>query len=158
CSVETVGVRVEFDGQPSLVVTVRDLTQRKEAEEKLRRALAARDRVLGIVAHDLRNPLTTIITMLSAPEPHALGRERRNQRPKEVALRAATRMNHLIKDLLDVALVEAGEFRVLRRSLPVKELIIEALEMQQSLAASSGLELNLDLPEEMPNVFGDHDR
>ena len=40
---------------------VANLVGRKLAEDRVQRALAARDEVLGIVAHDLRNPLNAII-------------------------------------------------------------------------------------------------
>src|SRR5262249_3770285 len=51
--------KVVVDGATLFSVVLRDITEPKVAEEALRRAVAARDEVLGIVAHDLRNPLTS---------------------------------------------------------------------------------------------------
>jgi K+-sensing histidine kinase KdpD len=104
-----------------------------------------RDQVLGVVAHDLRNPLSTILLQASAikrpgPEP-----ERRSQKALGVIHRAATRMNRLIQDLLDVALLEAGQLTIERARLSAGGLIDEAVDMQRPLASSASLELRVDV-------------
>jgi signal transduction histidine kinase len=121
-------------------------------------AAQLRDQVLGIVAHDLRNPLSAILMQASAlqrpgPEP-----ERRSQKPREVIHRAATRMNRLIQDLLDVARMEQGQLTLERGSLSAAELIVEAVDLQRSLAFSSSLEVELDVGRDLPEVWGDRDR
>jgi len=70
--------------------------------------LRARDDVMGIVAHDLRNPITaaklateTLLMDLDADPATA--------RRLDTILRALGRANHLIQDLLDVARIEAGQ-------------------------------------------------
>jgi len=80
-------------------------------------AIQLRDQVLGVVAHDLRNPLSTILTQVWALKRDPLEFERRSQKPMEVIERAARRMNRLIQDLLDVALMEAGQFTIERAQL-----------------------------------------
>ena len=52
-----------------------------------------RDQVLGVVAHDLRNPLSTILLQAGALTRRGPGPERRSQKPVDVIHRAATRMN-----------------------------------------------------------------
>jgi PAS domain S-box-containing protein len=101
--------KVSVDGVTFFSVVLRDVTYRKSVEEALRRAVTARDDVLGIVAHDLRNPLSAIMmqaSLLERPRPEP---ERRDQTPRLVIARSAARMQHLIQDLLDVAVVEAGQ-------------------------------------------------
>jgi signal transduction histidine kinase len=121
-------------------------------------AAQLRDQVLGVVAHDLRNPLSTILNQAwllqrQHPEPG-----RQPQKPVEVIHRAATRMNRLIQDLLDVALMEAGQLTIERARLSARELIVEAVEMQRSLATSSSLELHVDLDRNVPEIWGDRHR
>jgi PAS domain S-box-containing protein len=119
-------------------------------------ATQLRDEVLGVVAHDLRNPLAAILMQASAlRRPEA---ERRTQRPMEMIQRAATRMNRLIQDLLDVALMEAGKLTLERARLSTGELMVEAVEMQRRLASSSSIELRLDVERGIPEVLGDRDR
>jgi PAS domain S-box-containing protein len=139
--------------------TVVDITERKQKEQALRRAVAARDQILGLVAHDLRNPLGTVLMQVSAmarrgPEP-----ERRNQRPIEIISRAARRMNHLIRDLLDVAQLEAGGgLRIERAQVSARDLVVEAMEVQRSLVSAAQLELELDVQGDLAEVWADRNR
>ena len=107
-----------------------------------------RDQVLGVVAHDLRNPLSTILMQTTA----------RARKPNEVIHRAATRMNRLIQDLLDVSLIETGQFPMQRARLSGGALVVEAVETQKILATSSSVELRLDVEMGVPEVWGQHDR
>ena len=91
-------------------------------------AIQVRDRVLGVVAHDLRNPLNAILLNSDlmrrrAPEP-----ERRSQRQVDGIRRAAVRMNRLIQDLLDIVRLEAGHLLIERHRVPSGALVSEAVE------------------------------
>jgi signal transduction histidine kinase len=88
----------------------RSYRQERAALEAARKALAARDEVLGIVAHDLRNPLGAI-TMKAAllrisPNPDKV------QAHAESIEKTAVRMEYLIRSMLDVTTIEAGKFSV----------------------------------------------
>ena len=121
-------------------------------------ATQLRDQVLGIVAHDLRNPLSTILMQTSALKRQGPEPERRSQEPVEVIHRAAKRMNRLIQDLLDVALMEAGQLTIERARLSAGGLIAEAVDMQRPLASSSSLELRVEVDPDVAEVWGDRDR
>ena len=121
-------------------------------------ATQLRDQVLGVVAHDLRNPLSAILMQASALKRQGPEPERRSQKPMEVIHRAATRMNRLIQDLLDVALMEAGQLTIERARLSAGGLIAEAVDMQRPLASSSSLELRVDVDPDVAEVWGDRDR
>ena len=121
-------------------------------------ATQLRDQVLGVVAHDLRNPLSAILVQTSALWRRGAEPERRSPKPLEVIHRAANRMNRLIQDLMDVALMEAGQLTIKRARLPPGDLIAEVVEMQRPLAASSSLELGVDVGADVADVSGDWDR
>jgi signal transduction histidine kinase len=121
-------------------------------------AAQLRDQVLGVVAHDLRNPLSTIRLQAAALERHGHLPDRRSAKPAQAIYRAATRMNRLIQDLLDVALMEAGQLTVKGARLSARELIVGAVEMQRPLASSSSLELRVSADPDLPDVWGDRDR
>jgi PAS domain S-box-containing protein len=121
-------------------------------------ATQLRDQVLGIVAHDLRNPLSTILLNAAALKRYGTDPERRSQKRGEAIHRAATRMNRLIQDLLDVAVMESGQLTIERARLSARELIAAAVDTQRPLASSSSLELRVDLDGEVPDVWGDRDR
>jgi PAS domain S-box-containing protein len=121
-------------------------------------ATRLRDQVLGVVAHDLRNPLSAIVLQLEALKRHGPEPERRSPRPRETIQRAVTRMNRLIQDLLDVALMESGQLAVERARLSARELIVGAVDMEAPLASSSSLELRVELEGDIPDIWGDRDR
>ena len=121
-------------------------------------ATQLRDQMLGIVAHDLRNPLSTILLQTSVLQRQGPEPERRSQKPRDSIHRAAKRMNRLIQDLLDVARMEAGQLRVERARLAARDLIVEAAEMQRPLLALSSLDLRLDVARDLPEVWGDRHR
>jgi signal transduction histidine kinase len=84
----------------------------------------AREEVLGVVAHDLRNPLNLIQMTAELMIDEELPVERRKEM-LDIAIRAAKQMNRLIDDLLDTVRLQAG-----RLSLDVEEVSVEAIIKQ----------------------------
>src|SRR4029077_7335149 len=117
-----------------------------------------RDQVLGVVAHDLRNPLAAILLQAGALKRQGQEPERRSQKPREAIYDAVNRMNRLIQDLLDVAVMESGQLTIQPGRLSARELIVGAVDVQRPLAASSSLELRLDVDRDLPEIWGDRDR
>ena len=150
--------RIVVEGTTLFSVVLRDITDRKRVEEALQRAVVARDEVLGIVAHDLRNPLNTILMTASLLENAAPEPERRDQTPRKVIERAAKRMNRLIQDMLDVTLAEAGELRLERAPISTRDLVREALLAQAPLASASHVTLHSEVADDVPDVDADRHR
>lgn len=123
-----------------------------------RRAIQVRDDVLGVVAHDLRNPLGTILLQARLLRRPGGEPERRSRRPADVIDRAANRMNRLIKDLLDVAQMEAGHLSIEPGRVSAAEVISDSVDPQSTLAAAASLELRSDVPQTLPEVWADRDR
>jgi len=120
-------------------------------------ATQLRDHVLGVVAHDLRNPLSMILTQLWTLR-HRGEPERRSVKPAQVMERAAKRMDRLIQDLVDVAVMESGQLTVERARLSARELIVGVADIERPLASSSSLELRVEVDRDVPDVWGDRDR
>jgi PAS domain S-box-containing protein len=121
-------------------------------------ATRARDEMLSVVAHDLRNPLNTIVmgaSTLLEILPESPAHFRRNA---EILRRAADRMNRLIQDLLEIRRVETGSLVVEPRAVPVSALVQEAMEMLSPLAVAASLDLTSDIPPGLPRVLADVDR
>lgn len=121
-----------------------------------RRATEARDEVLGIVAHDLRNPLNSILLLASLL--HRAESDRRSRERAEGIERAASRMNRLIQDLLDVTRIEAGCLSIEQAEVSVPQLLYDLMEAQKLLATSASFELRLDVAPDLPKVWADRDR
>ncbi|HEX6306858.1 MAG TPA: HAMP domain-containing sensor histidine kinase [Longimicrobiales bacterium] len=121
-----------------------------------REAAAAREEVLKIVSHDLRNPLNTISMaaemILEQPDPAT------RVRGVGVIRRASERMNRMVQDLLDVAKLETGRLAIEVEDVSVGSLIDEAVETLAPLAAERQLALASALPPELPHVCIDRGR
>ena len=121
------------------------------------RATRDRDEMLGVVAHDLRNPLNTIFmgtTVLLAAMPE----DDPKRKQTEMVRRAAERMNRLIQDLLDIRRVDSGRMVVEPKPESIDEIMSEALEMLRPLAGAASLVLEYDAPPEVPPVAADSAR
>lgn len=138
----------------------RDISERRRtlqvlqlSEAAAKRASQARDDMLGVVAHDLRNPLATIATL-------AVVLQMKGQDPdigKEIA-QAATRMTRLIRDLIDATLLGAGRFTIKQERIGTNEILSKAFESQSLLASSASLALRLDAAQALPDIAADRDR
>ena len=119
--------------------------ERDRAEALAKRAQAAaqaREDVLGVVAHDLRNPLNvvTMTTQLFLDiEPSG------EQRVKllRAMQRAARHMNRLISDLLEVVRLESGRLGLNLRTVEAGDLLMQAKELCDQSAAESGVILEV---------------
>lgn len=111
-------------------------------------ASRARDDMLAIVSHDLRNPLHTI--SMSAGLLQDLRRlpdaELPLDRQLPIILRAANRANGLIEDLLDVTRIESGILAIAPSRQLASDLIADALSDAQVLAATRGIAIVATLP------------
>jgi len=123
-----------------------------------RTAIRARDDVLGVVAHDLRNPLGVILleaTMLGKLRSPS---EERLKRFAENIDRSARRMGRIIDDLLDVVHIESGHLSMDRNHHSPSRIIADAVETQKSLASRTSLELRSDVAPNLPELYVDRDR
>jgi PAS domain S-box-containing protein len=118
-------------------------------------ATRARDEMLGVVAHDLRNPLSTI-TMAAQLMLDIAPAERATERKQlEIMRRAGERMKRLIGDLLDAKRIESGGLTVDPRPEEVATVVNDAVEMLRPLASSSSLQLEAAVPDGLPRVMAD---
>ena len=122
------------------------------------RANRARDEVLGVVSHDLRNPLSVIsmctrVLIENPPDGDAEHREL-----LATIDESAQWMQRMIRDLLDVSNIEAGVLSIERHAEDVAPLIERAVQMFTVTAAERSIALYEDVPPEVPPVQGDAGR
>ena len=123
--------------------------------QSAQRAIAARDDVLAMVAHDLRNPLSGILMGAKLVRAGARGR---GQDPVELIERAAHRMNRLIGDMVDVARLDAGALAIDTTPLQPVTVVAEAVDAQRAVAGREGVQLRLEIAPVLPEVDGDRGR
>lgn len=139
-----------------------DLTERKQAEEALREAnlqLAGADRrkneFLGLLSHELRNPLTPIRNSIYILEKAAPGGPQA-RRALAVIDRQVSQLSRLVDELLDVTRISRGKIRLERARLDLVEVVRRSVEDHRAFLEHH--ELVLELPSDPIAVDGDPTR
>ena len=136
------------------------LASEREARATAEAAVRVRDEVLRVVAHDLGNSLsavlvTTTVLRRIVPEEVAGGLALR----KVENIRALVeQMQRLRQDLLDVALLEAGQLSIQPGPSGPGTLIEQSLERYAPLADERSIELSASLAADLPLVHADEAR
>ena len=135
----------------------RSYDEEREARKTAELLSRAREDVLGVVAHDLRNPLNLLsMTTQLLMEPDLAPERRRST--GAINARAVQRMNRLIGDLLDVVRMEAGHLSLDIGACDIPRVLAETMEEFGQRAAEQ--KISLVLSPEPPNVIvrADEDR
>lgn len=136
---------------------------RESAEEAER----AQGELLGILSHDLRNPLSVILMstrMLAHPTagraPPAAGPawDPPNRRLIDALSRAAEELSHLAQDMSDAGRLEAGRLSVAMEAVDVAPLVAHAVAAMRPHADVKHLRLKGEVESDVPPAFGDRDR
>ena len=120
-----------------------DAEQEKRKNAEL--VAQAREEVLGVVAHDLRNPLSLIVTTTELLQEEDLEPSRRKQ-ILDIAMRAGKQMNRLIDDLLDTVHIESGKFLLTLEDVEVCAILRQAEETFRPIAERRGIKLTASCP------------
>jgi PAS domain S-box-containing protein len=126
--------------------------------DEARRAVRARDDVLGVVSHDLRTPLSVIAMCATALLGEGLGDGISDHETIQTIQRSAHWAQRLIQDLVDVRVIEAGGLSLARRLEDPRTLVTRAILLHAELANERKIELAAELPDELPAVHVDADR
>lgn len=127
--------------------------QRHEAELTAR----AREEVLGVVAHDLRNPIHLLgSTAELLADAHLDPSERPELR--DTAKRAVRQMDRLIGDLLDTVRLQAGRLSLQIKDVETSRLLHQAEETFRRIADEKHIRFNVDPPTQELTLRADEDR
>ena len=105
----------------------------------------AREDVLGLVAHDLRNPLNLIITTADLLLEEKIEPARQREL-LEVAMRSGKQMNRLIEDLLDTVRLQAGKFSLDLEDVTLASILRQASESFRPAAERRGIRFDIIPP------------
>ena len=124
---------------------------------KSEQAIAARDEVLAVVSHDLRNPLNRV-RMAAELLLDSDGMPDGAERMLDMVVRATDEMNRLIGDLLDVARIEAGRLSIELAPVALSKLLDRIDESHAAVAAGRGLLWSVERPATDVTIQVDEDR
>ncbi len=145
-----VGVK---DGQGRSLGAVGSVTDVTEAKS----AALLKDHVIGLVSHELRSPLISIRGALTFLEPHlrSAGDEARNL--YDMAIRNASFLERLVRDLLDVERLAAGQLSLEMEELALHDVLARAREVVLPQATERGVTVR-ELVPGTARVTADMDR
>jgi PAS domain S-box-containing protein len=128
---------IVFDerGLPQRMIgAVQDITEQKRAEEALREADRRKNEFLGVLSHELRNPLAPIRSALFILDRAQPGGDQA-ARAKEVIERQMEHLTRLVDDLLDVTRISRGKIQLQRTRVDVAEIVRGTVEDHRGLFA-----------------------
>jgi PAS domain S-box-containing protein len=158
-------VDIIWQDQPAFLVTIRDITERKQAEqlklevEKHIRLEKLKDDFINTVSHELRTPLSITKEAISLILEKVPGNINDQQTEiLEIARNNIERLARIINGLLDVSKMEAGKVDLKKEEIDLLALIRMIAQSFEPKARDKGLELRLKLPERGIRVYADEDK
>jgi signal transduction histidine kinase len=107
---------------------------------------AEKDDLLGMAAHDIRNPLTAVLGLLEMADAEgaAWGKRRSSDSMLPLATEGVERVLGLVTDLLDLQKVEAGKIALERRRHAARAFLEDSIRFTAPLARKKGLLLSIE--------------
>src|SRR5690606_8238847 len=144
----------------SAQVEARQILERSHAErqsllERAEAASRAKDEFLAMLGHELRNPLSPIVSTLDLMRLRAGGTE---SRELEMIRRQVTHMGRLVDDLLDVARIVSGKVELRDETVRIGDVLADAADMVRSLMEERRHAFRLAIDDENLTCRGDRVR
>lgn len=145
------GKHVEVYGEPvndkGFVLTYTDITDRVQAEE-------AKNRFLAKMSHDLRTPISGVLSMAELLEFSQL--EPSQQRMVTTIMRSSRVLIRLIDDILDLTKVQSGQLDLIEESFNISEVMEDVVTTLQVLATKRNAHIQMTIDPDMPQrICGD---
>ena len=135
----------------------RDVTARREAEERVQRALAhaesasrAKSDFLANMSHEIRTPMNGVLGMLELLLTTPLNTDQRDC--LETAQSAARSLLSLLNDILDLSKIEAGQLDLASAPFNPRDAVRGAIEVVEPAARDKGVLLNWSATPDLPEI------
>ncbi|MGA9380500.1 MAG: PAS domain S-box protein [Phormidium sp.] len=151
--------RIIKSGADEIVCIVRDITERKQVEEVLQKALAAaqaasisKSRFLSHMSHELRTPLNAILGFSQVmARSNSLSSEQQEQ--LKIINRSGEHLLNLINDILSMSKIEAGQVTVNENRFDLYQLLEDIEQMLCFKADAKGLQLIFERAANVPQYI-----
>jgi NtrC-family two-component system sensor histidine kinase KinB len=147
--VAIVPMRIPSGVIPGVVLLLRDITRLRELDR-------LKSEFVMTASHELRTPLTSINMAVNLLRESAGTKLTDQERALlEACHEDVQRLRALVNDLLDLSKIEAGKLELAFEPVQPRFLGDQALSVIKTQADSKGIELSLEVPEDLPEVTAD---
>jgi PAS domain S-box-containing protein len=141
--VEVAAANFEDEHGPAIQLVLHDVTDRRRAEDALRESDQQKSVFLGVLAHELRNPLAPIHNSLFILD-HVPPESPQAQHSKVVLRRQTEQLARLVDDLLDLTRIARGKIELRPAVVDLREIVRGACDANRAIFERSGQELRCE--------------
>jgi two-component system sensor histidine kinase/response regulator len=156
--VEVSVAKIIHEGKPGALLFTRDITDRKETEEKLEKAMreaeaanVSKSEFLANMSHEIRTPLNGVMGVLNLLLSTELDSEQLDL--VETGKRSSDSLLTVINDILDFSKIEAGELDLEIINFNLRNSIEEVVELPAMMAHDKGLEFAYEIHYDIPYLL-----
>jgi PAS domain S-box-containing protein len=141
------------------IAIIRDVTERRKAEEKLRETMEIKSQFISTVSHELRTPLAAMKEGIAIVLDEVTGRINGKQKKfLDIAKRNVDRLENMINNILDFQKLEAEKIGLRIQDNDIKQVVQEVHETMDLYARKNKIELSIELEDNLPQAKFDRDR
>jgi PAS domain S-box-containing protein len=142
-----------------VVEYVRDVTERRFAEEEVKEQDRLRNEFVMNVSHELRTPLTIFKNIISNALAGVMGKiSDKHRESLEIADKEIDRIARIINNFLDISKVEAGKMQFNAAPLAIQSVVTDTVRTRKLAAEDRNAELQTVMPDDKLFVNGDRDK
>ena len=156
--VEVSVAKIIHEGKPGALLFTRDITDRKETEKKLEKAMSeaeaanvSKSEFLANMSHEIRTPLNGVMGVLNLLLSTELDSEQLDL--VETGKRSSDSLLTVINDILDFSKIEAGELDLEIINFNLRNSIEEVVELPAMMAHDKGLEFAYEIHYDTPYLL-----
>jgi len=131
----------------------------EKANDELKKIDKVKSNFLSMVSHELRTPLASIKEGVAIVADKTCGPlNEKQEKFLGIASKNASRLAHLINDLLDLAKMESGKLKLIKNSHDVSLIIRESVEELEPIAKKQAVDISIKISKKLPRVLIDSDK
>ena len=148
-------LRDAIDRTVGIIVIYRDVSEQKRAEQKAQEEVRRRDQFLAMLSHELRNPLSAIVTATGLLRSGSASATKSPERLHGVLERQSQQMARLLDDLLEASRVTQNKIELRKSVVDLRDVVRDTVDAVRAQLDTRGVSLAVQLPDEPLPVLGD---